>query len=134
MQWTSASGLPAGNLELPSTSLDGAVITHLATLAAIQTYTPAAGVLVDSAVVTNNSANTPIRIGVTAATTLGSKVFLVYPKQSVSVWFAANDPITAITSVPVTLPAVQWAVNVSTLVANATPWEVVSVSIVLVDK
>jgi hypothetical protein len=120
--------------ENPSKALQGGLITHTAAAAALQTYTPAPAGLFDSALVTNMSSSTAVRIVITAVGTTGTKTYLVLPTQAVSVGFDGLDQISAISSVPVTLPIVQGAVEVSTLTANAAPGEIVQVSIVLSEK
>lgn len=120
--------------ENPNKSLQGGLITHTSTLAALQTYVPAPAGLFDSALVTNWSGSTTIRVTITAVGTVGTKQYLVLPGQAVSVGFDGLDQISEVASEPVTLPIVQGAVEVSALSLNATPGELVQVSIVLNEK
>lgn len=126
----SGVALPGEN---PKKVIDGGLIIHTPAAIAAQTYTPASALLHDSALVTNYS-NTPIRVTVTAATMLGSKVYLVLPTQAVAVGFDGADPISAITSEPVDLGATAGAFEVSALTAVAALTETVYVSIVFNEK
>lgn len=119
--------------ENPKKVLDGGLIIHTAADFAAKTYTPATAERYDSALITNYS-EVPVRITVTAATMLGSKVYLVLPTQAVSVGFDGADPITAIVSEPVELGTTAGAFEVSTLAAVTALASNVYVSIVLDEK
>ena len=119
--------------ENPKKALDGGLIVHTSADFALKTFTPASAELHDSALVTNYS-NTPVRIVVTAAGTLGSKTYLVLPTQAVAVGFDGADQIASVSSEPVLLGAVAGAFEVSALTAVASLSETIYVSIVLDEK
>ena len=119
--------------ENPKKVLDSGLIIHTSLDFALKTFTPASGLLHDSALVTNYS-NVPVRITATAATMLGSKVYLVLPGQAVAIGFDGSDPISAIASEPVELGTVAGAFEVSALTAVTALAELVYISIVLDEK
>jgi hypothetical protein len=72
--------------------------------------------------VTNVSANTWVRITVIgSAGLLGNKVFVLAPSQAKTVGFDGLDQITAVSSVPVTMPIANGAVAASAPAILAAP-------------